>query len=117
MVEPPNDNNKYGQIYNENTKTYEKRSIISRLSDDSKNTYATRKKPHPVIKISNFIANKKYKEEKNFMIKNTAISAFKVLDLSKSTCIQAKKIINFADEYKDDKTVYRPVCKKKEVII
>lgn len=118
VVDPPNENNKYNQIYNENTKTYDRRSILSRLSDDSKITSCTRRKPHPAIKIANFIANKKYNEEKGFVSKNTAMSAFKVLDTSKNcgNSIKAKRIINFADQYKNDKTVYRPVAKKNEVL-
>ena len=88
------------------------------MSDDSKITTCTRRKPHPAIKIANFIANKKYNEEKGFVSKNTAMSAFKVLDTSKNcgNSIKAKRIINFADQYKNDKTVYRPVAKKNEVL-
>jgi len=46
------------------------------------------------------------------------MSAFKVLDnSSKNTSIKAKKIINFAEQYRGDKSVYRPIAIRREVII
>ena len=115
FIEPPSEFNKYNQIYNENTKTFDRRSILSRLSDDSKMTSCTKRKPHPAIKIANYIVNNKFNEEKTYVSKNTSLSAFKPLNGNKAISIKAKNFINFAEQYKSDTTVLRPVPKRIDV--
>ena len=78
-------------------------------------TSCTKRKPHPAIKIANYIVNNKFNEEKTYVSKNTSLSAFKPLNGNKAISIKAKNFINFAEQYKSDTTVLRPVPKRIDV--
>jgi hypothetical protein len=90
---------------------------MSKMSEESKFTSCTKRKPHPVIKMATYIASKKYLEENDYFCKDTRLSAFQLLQPHKSVSISAKKIINFSDEVKKDNRIVNPTVMKNPMVI